>query len=112
MRLFRNVANMAMDTNDVEAFDVNALGGADTVDRQGISGTGLARVDANLAAIGGVTTARRTTSSSTPPRATTWSSLNGRTGAPMSSAWPREISVTGADAGNDRITVNAPPVTT
>ena len=34
VRFLRNVANITMDLNDVEAIDLNALGGADTADRQ------------------------------------------------------------------------------
>ena len=63
-----------MDINDVEAIDVNALGGADNVVVNDISGTDLAQVGTNLAAAdGGATTSRRTTSSSTPPATTTLS---------------------------------------
>ncbi len=53
VRLFRNVANITMDTNDVEAIDVNALGGADNLVVNDISGTDLTRIGANLAAAGG-----------------------------------------------------------
>ena len=45
--------NVTMDTNDVEAIDVNTVGGQDTVVLNDISGTDLARIGANLAATGG-----------------------------------------------------------
>lgn len=51
---FRNVANVTMDTNDVESFDFNALGGADNIVVNDMSGTDLERVNINLAgALGG-----------------------------------------------------------
>ena len=54
VRLLRNVANITMDLNDVEAIDLNALGGADTVTVNDVSGTDVTAVDADLAAaIGG-----------------------------------------------------------
>ncbi len=54
VRFLRNVANITMDLNDVEAIDLNALGGADTVTVNDVSGTDVTAVDADLAAaIGG-----------------------------------------------------------
>jgi Ca2+-binding RTX toxin-like protein len=51
---FRNVANVVMDLNDVEGIDFNALGGADTVVVNDLSGTDIVELNLNLAAtIGG-----------------------------------------------------------
>jgi Ca2+-binding RTX toxin-like protein len=56
VRFLRNVANIAMDLNDVEAIDLNALGGADQVTVNDLSGTDLTAVNTDLAAtIGGTT---------------------------------------------------------
>ena len=55
VRFFRNVANITMDLNDVEAIDLNALGGADTVTVNDMSGTDLTAVNADLAAAIGAT---------------------------------------------------------
>ena len=71
VRFFRNVANVTMDLNDVEAIDFNALGGADTIVVNDLSGTDVSQVDADLAAPAAAATASPTTSSSTPPTATT-----------------------------------------
>ncbi len=38
---FRNVANVVMDSNDVESIDFNALGGADNIVVNDLSGTDL-----------------------------------------------------------------------
>ena len=108
MRFFRDVANITMDTNDVEAIDVNALGGADNVAVNDISGTDLTRIgDRPGRRRRRRRRGRRTTSSSTPPRATTWRAQRPDRRRPGRSDWRRRSSVTGAAAGNDRVTVNA-----
>ncbi|MBP3959651.1 hypothetical protein J8F10_30770 [Gemmata sp. G18] len=49
VRFTRNIANIVMDLNDVEAIDLNALGGADTVTVNNLAGTDLKTVNINLA---------------------------------------------------------------
>jgi Ca2+-binding RTX toxin-like protein len=46
---FRNVANVVMDLNDVEGIDFNALGGADTVIVNDLSGTDVVEINLDLA---------------------------------------------------------------
>jgi Ca2+-binding RTX toxin-like protein len=53
LRLFRDVGNITMDTNDVETVDVNAGGGDDTVTVNDLTGTGVTSVNANLGALDG-----------------------------------------------------------
>jgi Ca2+-binding RTX toxin-like protein len=56
VRFFRNVANITMDLNDVEGIALNALGGADQLTVNDVSGTDLTTVNTDLAgAIGGTT---------------------------------------------------------
>ncbi|HEX6620872.1 MAG TPA: calcium-binding protein [Solirubrobacteraceae bacterium] len=56
VRFVRNIANITMDLNGVERIDVNALGGADQLTVNDVSGTGLTAVNSDLAAtIGGTT---------------------------------------------------------
>jgi Ca2+-binding RTX toxin-like protein len=55
VRFFRDVGNIVMDLDDVEDIDLNALGGADTVTVNDVSGTDLANVDVNLAGVLGGT---------------------------------------------------------
>ena len=50
---FRNVANVTMDLNDVESIDFSALGGADTIVVNDLSGTDVTEMNAALAAAGG-----------------------------------------------------------
>jgi Ca2+-binding RTX toxin-like protein len=54
LRFTRNVANIVMDTNDVETVDLNALAGTDTVTVNDLSGTDVTRLSGDLAGtIGG-----------------------------------------------------------
>jgi Ca2+-binding RTX toxin-like protein len=51
-RLFRDVANITMDVNDVETLDVNTLGGADNVTVNDLTGTDVNQVKIDLGANG------------------------------------------------------------
>ena len=51
LRFTRNVGNIVMDTNDVERVDLNALGGADTITVNDLSGTDVAEVNIELAGV-------------------------------------------------------------
>src|SRR5205807_8141233 len=53
VRFTRDVANIVMDLNGVERIDFNALGGADTITVNDLSGTDVSEVNLNLAAAGG-----------------------------------------------------------
>ncbi len=48
LRLFRDVGNVTMDVNGVEAVNVNALGGADTITLNDLSGTDVTDLNLNL----------------------------------------------------------------
>jgi Ca2+-binding RTX toxin-like protein len=54
VRFTRDIATVTMDCNDVEALDLNALGGADNLTVNDLSGTDLTSVIADLAGSGGV----------------------------------------------------------
>jgi Ca2+-binding RTX toxin-like protein len=49
LRFSRNVGNITMDCNDVEVIQFNALGGADMITVNDLSGTDVTRVDLDLA---------------------------------------------------------------
>jgi len=53
VRFFRNVANVTMDLDDVERIDTAALGGADTMVVNDLSGTDVTALNTDLAAVGG-----------------------------------------------------------
>ena len=52
-RLFRDVGNITMDLNGIEHIQLNALGGADTVTVNDLTGTGVTQVAIDLAAPAG-----------------------------------------------------------
>jgi Ca2+-binding RTX toxin-like protein len=54
VRLFRDVANVTMDMNGIETLALNALGGADVVTVNDLTGTALKHAAVNLAAFAGV----------------------------------------------------------
>src|SRR5947208_2038614 len=53
VRFFRDVASVTMDLDDVERIDFNALGGADMIVVNDLSGTDVTQVNLNLTAAGG-----------------------------------------------------------
>jgi Ca2+-binding RTX toxin-like protein len=53
VRFSRDVGNIVMDLNDVERIDVNALGGADNLVVNDLTGTDVTDVRPNLAGVGG-----------------------------------------------------------
>ena len=56
LKLFRNPGNITMDTAGVERVDFNALGGADVITVNDLSGTDVSRVNVDLAGtLGGAT---------------------------------------------------------
>ncbi len=59
LRFFRDVANITMDTNDVETVDFRALGGADTVTVNDLTGTDVQLVKTDLACNAGRRSRRR-----------------------------------------------------
>ena len=78
VRLFRDVANVTMDLDDVERIDVRAVGGTDTIVVHDLSGTDVTEVNIDLSAADRwwrSATARWIRSSSMRPTATTssWS---------------------------------------
>ena len=83
--LFRDVANITMDLNSVEQIQLNALGGADTITVNDLTGTDVKQVAIDLAGrpAAAPATASRTRSSSTRPTATM------RSPSPTTTAWSR-----------------------
>jgi Ca2+-binding RTX toxin-like protein len=53
VRFFRNIANVTMDLDDVEAIDFNAQGGADNIVVGDLAGTDVTEINLNLAVFGG-----------------------------------------------------------
>ncbi|QEL16354.1 calcium-binding protein [Limnoglobus roseus] len=107
VRFARDVANVVMDLNDVEGITFNALGGADTITVNDLSGTDVTAVNLNLAAAGGVGDGAADTVI-----------VNGTNGDDVIQAvgdatgtsvlgLAALVTITGAEAANDRLTINA-----
>jgi Ca2+-binding RTX toxin-like protein len=107
VRFTRNVANITMDLNDVESIVARTLGGADSVVVNDLSGTDLTSVTTDLAATGGRDDGQP---DSVVANATNGSDVVSVTGAASTAqvgGLAARISVTGAAAGSDRLTVSA-----
>ena len=107
VRFFRNVASVIMDLNDTEAINFNALGGADTIVVNDLSGTDLVEANMNLAASGGAGDAQ-------PDNVI----VQGTSGDDVMLAFgdasgtnvfglAARVNITGAESANDRMTLNA-----
>ena len=106
VRLTRNIANITMDVNDVEAIDVAALGGADNVVVNDLSGTGLSNIGAGLAAAGGVDDLAADNVVVNATGNDDVVMINGQNGTANILGLRSAVSVTGAAQGTDRVTVN------
>jgi Ca2+-binding RTX toxin-like protein len=108
LRFFRDVGNITMDTNSVEAVDFNALGGADTVTVNDLSGTGVSSVNVDLAgALGGSAgdgQADRVVVNGTNGNDAI--NVNGDAGGVKVSGLATTIAVEHSEAANDRLEIN------
>lgn len=106
VRFFRNVGSVTMDTNDVEAFDIRALGGADAVTVNDVTGTDLTRIGTDLNATGG---GDDLAADNVIVNATADDDVvvvSGQAGNASVLGLPAAVAVAGASPGNDRITIN------
>jgi len=104
---FRNVASVVMDLNDTESIDFNALGGAENVVVNDLAGTDVTELNMNLAASGGSGDAQPDNvivqGTSADDVFLAFGDASGTTlfGAAAT------VNITGAEAANDRLAVNA-----
>jgi Ca2+-binding RTX toxin-like protein len=107
VRFFRDVAAITMDLNDVEVIAARTFGGTDNLVVHDLSGTDAVSVVADLAAQGG--------GDDTQPDNVVTDATNGDDAVAVTgtgpnvqvSGLPAQVSVAGAIAGSDRLTVNA-----
>jgi Ca2+-binding RTX toxin-like protein len=100
----RNIANVVMDLNDVEGIDFNALGGADTIVINDLSGTDVTEINLSLTEVTGSqpdTVIVSGTSGDDVVLVT--GDASGTTVLGLAAV----VNITGAEAANDRLTVNA-----
>jgi Ca2+-binding RTX toxin-like protein len=103
---FRNVANVVMDLNDVEGINFNPLGGADKIVVNDLSGTDVTELNFNLLAAG---------AGDAQPDSVIVHGTNGddvivvagsASGVAVTGL-AAAVNITGAEAANDRLTINA-----
>lgn len=98
VQFLRNIGNVTMSLNSVEQIDITALGGADSITVNDLTGTGLARTNINLFATGG------TAGDGAADRVT----VNGGAGndvLSLSTGAAALVVVTGAESGLDAVYV-------
>jgi Ca2+-binding RTX toxin-like protein len=107
VRFTRNVGNIVMDLDDVEAIDLNALGGADTVVIHDLSGTDVTAINLNLAAVGGAGDGQPDTVIVNGTNDDDVILAFGDASGVSVLGLAAQINITGAEAANDRLTINA-----
>jgi Ca2+-binding RTX toxin-like protein len=104
VRFFRNVATVLMDLNDVEGIGFNALGGADNVV---LNGTDLVEINTDLAAVGGVGDAQPDNFTVQGTNGDDVAVVAGDTSGVAVLGLAAQVNITGSEADNDRLTINA-----
>jgi Ca2+-binding RTX toxin-like protein len=102
---FRNVANVVMDLNDVEGIDFNALGGADTIVVNDLSGTDVVEINLNLTEAANVAGADTVIVQGT--NGDDVALVVGDAAGSSVLGLATQVNITGAEAANDRLTINA-----
>ncbi len=103
----RNIASVLMDLNDIDGIDFNALGGADNVVVNDLSGTDVTEVNTNLAAGGGVGDAQPDNVIVHGTNGDDVALAVGDASGASVLGLAAQVNITGAEAANDRLTVNA-----
>ena len=112
----RDVANIRMDMNDIEIFNLRALGGVDNVTVNDLEGTSIRHANIDLSGGSGGVTGRPTSSRSTAPTRPTTSTSPHTTVRSTLRASQAETQITGSETldhlqvntldGNDTVTVD------
>ena len=103
---FRDVANVTMDLNDTEVIDFNALGGADTIVVNDLSGTDVSEININLAAAGGGGDGAADTIIINATQGDDVVIVVGDAGGVTVQGLASIVNITGFEAANDRIVIN------
>jgi Ca2+-binding RTX toxin-like protein len=109
LRFFRDIANITMDTAGVERVDFNALGGADVVTVNDLSGTDVSEVDVEESnpAGSGVGDGQPDQVIVKATNGDDVITAEGSSGAARVSGLAATVRVTNAEAANDTLTINA-----
>ena len=106
LRLTRDVANVTMDTNDVENININALGGADVITANDLSATSVSQLSINLAASGGGGDASADSVIVNGTANADNVQLSGNGSSYIVAGLSTIVTVAGSEGSNDSITVN------
>lgn len=106
VRFTRNVASIVMDLNDVEGVTFNALGGADLIVIDDVSGTDLTEINLNLAAAGGAGDLQADTVVFNGTSTDDVMFVSGSNGAANVLGLAAVLNVSGAEASSDRLILN------
>jgi Ca2+-binding RTX toxin-like protein len=106
--LFRDVGNVTMDLNSIEHIQLAALGGADTITVNDLTGTGVTQVAIDLSSPPGSNTGDGQADtviidSSTRNNAI---SITSSGGSIVVSGLPETVTITGAEGANDQLVIN------
>ncbi len=107
VRFTRDVATITMDLNDVESVNLKALGGADTLTVGDLSGTDVTRVATDLSATGGGGDGAPDSVVVDATNGADVVVVNGAAGTSGVTGLTAAVSVTGAEAADDRVTLRA-----
>src|SRR5690606_35972171 len=101
-----NVATVVMDLNDVESIDFNALGGADTIVVNDLSGTDVTEVNVNLASANGIGDAQPDTVIVNGTNGDDVVLVDGAVGGASVLGLAAQVNISGSEAANDRLVLN------
>jgi Ca2+-binding RTX toxin-like protein len=107
VRFTRDIAGVTMDLDDVEGVDFKALGGADNINVHDLSGTDLTELNTDLAAVGGTGDAQPDNVTVEGTGADDVSVVAGDASGVAVLGFAARVNITGAEAANDRLRVNA-----
>ena len=109
LRLFRDIGNVTMDVHGVEQVNVAARGGADTITVHNLSGTGVTDVNIDLAGTpgSGVGDGQADTVIVNGTSGNDAIAVSGDAGNADVLGLAASVHITGAEAANDRLIVNA-----
>jgi Ca2+-binding RTX toxin-like protein len=108
LRFTRNIGNIVMDVNDVENVDLNALGGADSITVNDLTGTDVVKLNGNLAGVLGGT-AGDGQADTVVVNGTNGSDIVDIVGAGTSVSvvgLPAQVNIANSEGANDALVVN------
>ena len=108
VRFFRDVGNVTMDLNSMETIDFNALGGADTINVDDLTGTGVKNVNIDLSSPpgSGLGDGQADTIIINATAGADVINVSSSGGVITVSGLGATVTISGAEAANDRLVIN------